>query len=461
MQNVQINGVSYDVKLVVADGYIQGDCEPNNRGCLADSKEVEATGVGKIRVTREDLLPILARSLGASINGASLPTGVTVVSDKEYDLDVTFYNDTPVIKPKVNMDMAPQLAGGWVHQVGEQNVIIKNAIMLATRFYDGFKANADKVSKVTFTAGTDVFRDKLTEVKTKLNKGDLKNNIRIFRDSESRILCVPDAETEFCKSSGFLAGGSNDAQTMLRNGTIDAKSMADFQGSGYKGTFLGLPVNLYSEDKLIYADKCLGFPEGTIEKTFIAYVANSAGNLYGYEDGGVKLKDLNLGNGLIIEPDYRFGAAVISPKANSWLCPNNYVNPYDFYGLSGVAALNVKPCIKPLASRVQLEVVPSETVAATGTTATVYALTKDNMGNTIRTPFTGKLYWYAKATAPADLQAFITDAKDASVTKKGVVNVSSGTATISGSSIAGKFHMIAFDPVDGTMSEIASSVAIA
>ena len=134
--DLKINGISYDQKLVLQKGYIQGDCEPGNRGCLSSGKEVNAIGVGTIRVARENLLPLVARGLGATTNGGVFSEATIIVSNTEYDLDVMFVNDTPVIKPEISLQMAPELAGGWVEQIGGQNAIYKNAAMLAARFYD-------------------------------------------------------------------------------------------------------------------------------------------------------------------------------------------------------------------------------------------------------------------------------------------------------------------------------------
>ena len=400
--DLKINGISYDQKLVLQKGYIQGDCEPGNRGCLSSGKEVNAIGVGTIRVARENLLPLVARGLGATTNGGVFSEATIIVSNSEYDLDVMFVNDTPVIKPEISLQMAPELAGGWVEQIGGQNAIYKNSAMLAARFYDGFHKHASDVNKTTYNSGSDKFRDKLLAAKVKLNKGDLAHQIRVFPENMSRILVTPDAEADFMGADGVILGGSNYAQDMFANGTLNADAVRNYEGDGYFGKFSGLPANIYSEDKVLYADECLGFPHGTIESVVLCCFANALGNLYGFEDAGLRINEYNLGPGIIMIPRYRFGAAVIAPKANSWVVKNGYVNPYDLFDISAVkSALGATfaPKVIPAGSRKQDITGVITSPAATG--ASVAVTYKKYSDKTVQTlNFTGHVVWYATTTVP-------------------------------------------------------------
>ena len=458
--DLKINGISYDTKLVLQKGYIQGDCEPGNKGCLSSGKEVNAIGVGKIRIAREDLLPLVARELGNANNGNVFSNAIVIVSDTEYDLDVMFVNDTPVIKPEISLQMAPELAGGYVEQLGGQNAIYKNAAMLSARVLDGFYTNDGKVTKIDYTPGTDVFRDKLMLAKVALNKGDLEHQVRAFPQDMTRLLVTPDAEADLLSTGGVILGGSNDAQKMYANGVLDVEAVKNYLGDGYIGKYAGVPANVYTEDKVTYADECLGFPKGTIENTVLCYFANALRNLFRLEDAGLQIKDYNLGPGIIMIPRYRFGAAVTAPKANAWVKKSGVKNPYDFFKEAKIASAVTsafKPKVIPAGSRKREIEVKFTSPAATGASVAVThkRLTKDGI-ETVN--FDGFVAWYASATAPTTLSEFIAGFHGAS--KSGVATVANGAATISGSGISGTYYGIAFDSV-GTMSEIFASAAIA
>jgi len=116
----QVNGTSVDIRITekVLETYLQGDSERDNKGVYSSYTKEEA--VSQIRVPKPDLLPILPRRLGASVNGGSFSGSALQVTNSEYLLEVLDVVDTNIDVPFNNLSLVPQLKiDDWSKQIGK------------------------------------------------------------------------------------------------------------------------------------------------------------------------------------------------------------------------------------------------------------------------------------------------------------------------------------------------------
>lgn len=453
-----LNDVSIDIAAKAIENYMQGDCEPGDRGVNSTLTTDKAANNGRIRIYKVGVLPVIPRTMGATFNGGRFSNDIIYANNDEFELDVLSVNDTAIVIPEIQAEMceSAELRARYAGQIGKTNVKIKNGVCMAAKVYHSFVKDASHKTAITYTVGTDNMKDKVDDALAELLKGDLDNGVDIFPEETDRIIFTPNASSYFKKTGTFVVGGSNFAQEMVARGVISPEAARDMLGSGYVGEYSNIPCNMIDNAKLAAADGFLGLLKGTLSNFVLAVVSSAYANYYGMNDRGVEIGVPEKGRGTILKPLYRFGANTFFTKGNAWITKYGAHDPFSVYGVGsdaiGAVATatasafnNTHWAPKLIAPGSRAEIKASVTnQAATGASVAVTS----NGANLAK----GVVVWYAAATDATTVEEFLTGYAAAS--KKGAVAVSSGSATISGASISGHYNVLAFDE-DGTMGAIA------
>lgn len=451
----QINGTSVDIRITekVLETYLQGDSERDNKGVYSSYTKEEA--VSQIRVPKPDLLPILPRRLGASVNGGSFSGSALQVSNSEYSLEVLDVVDTNIDVPYNNLSLVPQLKmDDWSSQIGKGVYLVKNGMCLATKFFQSFYNDFAHINVVTYTAGqTDGIRPCFDEAEDALNAGDPDNGIDIFPEDTRRILYINGITKLIRQTGAFIVGGSNFAQDMLKTGAFSAGDVKNTMEDGYHGTYGAVDMNLLSPMKIRIAEEYLGFPYGTLAASgFLAVESSGYANQFALADNGVKTIPAPQGQGTRLQPNYRMGAGTFFTKGNVFIMQANYVNPFGIFGI-----ISKTPTIIGKGSRLANLALTATATASTGKIVCAPTYTSyQQAGNpqTVVASVAGFAYFQSDS-AVTTLPAFITGYTNATV--KGL----STSATISGLTLtSGKHANIIAYTEQGQISAI-YSVAVA
>lgn len=447
----QVNGTSVDIRITekVLETYLQGDSERDNKGVYSSYTKEEA--VSQIRVPKPDLLPILPRRLGASVNGGSFSGSALQVTNSEYLLEVLDVVDTNIDVPFNNLSLVPQLKiDDWSKQIGKGVYLVKNGMCLATKFFQSFYNDSANANVVTYTAGqADGIRPCFDEAEDDLNAGDPANGIDIFPEDTRRILYINGITKLIRQTGAFIVGGSNFAQEMLKTGAFSEGDVKNTMEDGYHGTYGAVDMNLLSPMKIRIAEEYLGFPYGTLAASgFMAVESSGYANQFALADNGVKTIPAPQGQGTRLQPNYRMGAATFFTKGNVFIMQANYVNPFGIFGI-----ISKTPTIIGKGSRLADLALTATATASTGKivcapTYTSYA----QAGNpqTVSAAVAGFAYFQSDS-AVTSLPAFVTGYTAASV--KGL----STSATISGLTLtAGKYANVIAYTAQGQISAVYS-----
>lgn len=362
-----INGMSADVVITakVLDNFVQGDCEKDNRGVYGgyEAGELQAQ---EIRILKPTFLPILTRTLGATVNGNPYASGIVYISNDEFRLRVVDVYDTPIEVPYNNLAMAPQLKiDDWSKQIGLAVAVIKNGLCLATKFFRSFYTDFANANVHTFDKSSGKIVDSFALCNDDMDIGDAARGIDSFPEDGRRFLIASGVLSYLLKNGSFIVGGSNYAQDMLSLGAVSPSVTPNALMDGYKGLAFNTPVNLISDMKVRYADECLGFPDGTLKSCgFLAVESSALANQFGLVDNGVVSSPSPRGQGTLLKPNHRVGASTFFTKGNSWIMDSAYVNPFYVYDTIFSAAYT--PAIISRASRAAIGLTAVVTSPATG-----------------------------------------------------------------------------------------------
>lgn len=453
---LKINGVSTDVRMTqrVLLNYLQGDSERDGKGVYSGYSAEEVKG-SHIRIPKPDLLPILPRHLGSSLNGGHYSGSVITITNEEYDLEILDVYDTVINVPYVALDMVPELKeSDWSAQIGKALFIMKNGLCLANKFYQSFYGDKANASVIEFdeskaTEALTNFRACLDDAEDALNEGDIANGIDIFPEDTRRITYA-NGITKYIRATGsFVVGGSNFAQDLLKSGSFSVGDTKNVLEDGYHGTYGNVEMNLLSNMKLALADSYLGFPEGTIKNSGFCAVESSAyANVFALSDNGIVAGEFPWGRGKLLKPLYRMGATTIFTKGNVFVMKKDYVNPFGVFTILGGTPKIIAKGSRPL----DLKAVISA-VSTSGASAKATKTSLDATGAQSTVDATVSKYAYVQSDTAIDNISDFVKAYNSGSTK--------GTATsgtISATFVKGKYVAVVALGDENTVSAIACSV---
>lgn len=333
-----LNGVMAGSKLAPAilKNVYQGIVEPNGKG-TTDQFTTAPDIIKNARIYVTRILPTYhdIREQGASKDG-----GVYSNHDPNYAeseqvyVDCLDIDDELIKIPGITQDRIPVdlLAAKTEDWLGGFNTII-NGVTIAKKFAKTFiaDANGEAINKTSFALATDSWLNAFQDAHTKLGyEGDLAHGIQSFPDEGLSFLVKGTYRTKLFKNGVLLAGGANYAYDIIKNGALDAQSQVDKLGSGFAGIVDGVETHLCASQPFVYADRYLGFPEGTLNALeFVGYcssdIANSRG--VGMVDNFNVVPETQ-GRGVIVQPFARIGCESWYAKGNSMMVGTNFSNPY-------------------------------------------------------------------------------------------------------------------------------------
>ena len=343
IQGLTLNGLTSQLIFAgeVFENIYQGAIELNEKGCTR--KYSTKTDGSAIQIAQVLPLPIEAREIGASVNGANFPQYTYQPTSRDFLLNLITVIDDMVDIPQVRIDMLPiDVMRANLKNISDKVVLNENAIKIAARLFTAYteKQGGKSIYETSFNSASDKFIDALPAAVVDLDDGDEDYGIAMFPRENSIAVVRTEAQKWLLSSaSGVVSlGGANYGYDIAQKGGVDHEASPRRLNDGYIGDFAGVPVHVAASMTWSLAEKYLGFPKGTFSGV-LGYVANAKGNFFGMA-GNEQLKTIDSpsGVGIRLQPLYRMGAANPIAKSNSYIVKSGFVNPY---GLQSVFSSGV------------------------------------------------------------------------------------------------------------------------
>lgn len=301
------------------------------------------TDAAEIQVLRQKPLANDARELGADENGAWFNSQDAQYSSTEaYGIQIVQTIDRTIIIPTNAQDMVNiDLAEGETKNLGglvRRNI---NAMTIAAQVaknfnnvagYDKKNANAsaesiDAVANNWITKGADdKWVDLIIDALAKLDDGNADQGIDAYPDDQRAIIIRPSIKAEVLKGMTGLYGGTA-VFDVLKKGGLDTDTKPAIATDGYVGTIGNTPVYCLAAQGWKETEKYLGLPNGALDN-LAAIVCSAVGTGRALAFNSViKIVDARGGQGLELQPKYRFGAECWDALSVVPIFSATYVNP--------------------------------------------------------------------------------------------------------------------------------------
>lgn len=287
-------------------------------------KYSEDTNASEIQVLRLKPQAIDAREIGASVNGGFWNSENAVQSSTEaYGVQILQTIDKNIDIPTNEMDMVnvDLLAGETKNLAGIVNRNINAmtiAAMIAKNFnnvagYDRKNANASATAITAVTSNwvtkssTNTYTDLIIEAAAHLDNGNEAEGIDAYPENNRCVIIRPTIKAEVLKAMTGLYGGTA-VFDVLKKAGLDADSRSEVSTTGYVGELAGMPVYVASGVVWSLVEKYLGLAANALAN-LAGIVCSSVGTGRALAfNSKVKVIDAQTGQGLRIQPKYRFGA---------------------------------------------------------------------------------------------------------------------------------------------------------
>lgn len=296
----------------------------------------EDTDASEIQVLRLKPQAINAREIGSDKNGGFFFDGDAATSATEaYPIRIIQSIDQPIDIPTNAQDMVSidLLEGETRNLAGIVNRNINAmtiAAMIAKNFNNiagvdrkmgdsaGVKINYGGVENakmpsnwVTVTASsgkpTGKYSDAIIEAAAKLDEGNADEGIDAYPDDQRCVIIRPSVKAELMKQMTLLNGGTA-VFDVLKKGGVDTESTPKIATTGYIGEFYNMPVYVASNVVWNLVEAYLGMTAGTLANlSAIVCSAVGTGRALAF-NSAIKQVDTQKGQGIRIQPKYRFGA---------------------------------------------------------------------------------------------------------------------------------------------------------
>lgn len=287
------------------------------------------TMAAQIQVIRVKPDGVEARQLGADNNGgwfnsenAGTPTteayGINIIDVIDNCRDIPTNQ-----QDMMNVDLA---AAELTNLAGKVSRNI-NAITIAAQLAKNFNDIADGAATNWVTVSGENYLDAIIEAGAKLDEGNPAQGIDAYPDDQRALFIRPSAKAALLKSGQLIIGGSNYAQDIIRNGGLDVETNPAVATTGYLGTINNIPV--YSAAPIVWAtaEKYLGLAPGALDDVYmLAVSAIGTGRALAFNEA-IKTIPSPAGQGIRIQPKYRFGAECWDYKSVVPIVDGGFGNP--------------------------------------------------------------------------------------------------------------------------------------
>lgn len=296
------------------------------------STDTDAAELQIIRVLPNDGQ---ARLVGSDINGAYFNSdaarqpataayGIRILNTIDYNIDIPTN-----MQDMVNVDMAEAELENLSGKVS-RNV---NAMTLAAQLAKNFNARAESgsvfnnwvtVNKTTPVAG--MWKDAIIDAGSSLDNGNLAQGIETYPEDQRAVFIRPMAKAELIKTGNIIIGGSNYAQTILRNGGLDEGTRPD-NITGYLGEVDNMPVYMASPAIWSLMEAYLGLAPKALDKVYgVAVSAIGTGRALAF-NSVMKTIDSPDGQGIRLQPKYRMGVECWDEYSVVPIVDTTFTNP--------------------------------------------------------------------------------------------------------------------------------------
>ena len=304
----------------------------------------EDTDASEIQVLRVKPVENDAREIGATNNGGWWNDEDAATSATEaYGIQILQTIDRNIDIPTNSQDMVQvDLLEANVKNLGglvSRNInAMSLAAMLAKNFnnvagFDKKNSNAaaveldDAVTSnwVTLASGGS-YTDCIIDAAAHLDDGNEDQGIDSYPDDQRAVFIRPNIKAQVLKNMTGLYGGTA-VFDVLRKAGIDTESRPKVATTGYVGELANMPVYVLSGVGWSLIEKYLGMTAGALANLAgIVCSGVGTGRALAF-NSKLKIIDAQTGQGLRIQPKYRFGAECWDPLSVVPIFSQTFTNP--------------------------------------------------------------------------------------------------------------------------------------
>lgn len=292
------------------------------------------TDAFEIRVVRENALTQEARNFGATVNGGFFnATDQEEPTSTEYGLRLTYVIDQNIDIASNMMEMFPlDVVGAVTRRLGQ--LVAKNinastmAEQIAKSLVYSYGLADDDWHEVTL--GTTNLLQSVLNASAQLDNGDTDNGVDIFPEDQRVLVWRPTVRPYLMSSGGVILGGSNFAQQMIATGKLDPVTKAPRENmGGYFGDIDNVPNHIASNPIWTLAESYLGLTAGALDGVYGMMVSGIGTARALAFNNTVKTIDSPRGQGMRLQPKYRWGVETWFPKSVRLFVVTGFTNPAD------------------------------------------------------------------------------------------------------------------------------------
>ena len=314
--------------------YVQAVIHQNGYGVT--EKFSTDTDAFEIRVVRENPLTQNARSLGATLNGGYFNSGTyEQPTSTEYGIRLTFEIDNNIDIPANMQDMFPlDVVGATTRNLGQLVSKNVNASTLATQVASNLNYNAEVQDAsgtptwVEVTLGTTNLYEAFMSASVALDDGDVANGVDYFDVDQRMSLWRPTVRQYLLREGIIVLGGSNFGQVMIANGKVDPSTGKPRENlGGYFGDIDRTPQHIATSAIWTLAELYLGLTAGGLDDVYgMSCASIGTGRALAF-NSTIKVIDSPVGQGMRIQPKYRWGLETWFPKSVVLFVATGFANP--------------------------------------------------------------------------------------------------------------------------------------
>lgn len=354
------------------------------------------TDAAEIQVIRVRPNASEARELGADVNGAWFNAdSATTPTTEAYSIPIIDIVDNPIDIPTSAQDMIRvDLASAELANLSGKVNRNVNGITFAAYLEANFNAVAQGAitsNWVTLDASNPDYLGAITDAGAALDNGNPAQGIDAYPDKFRAIYIRPKAKAALMKSGQLLVGGSNYAQDIVRRGGVDANTDPEVATTGYLGEINGMPVYAASQSIWTCAERYLGLTSGALDGVMMIVVSGiSTGRALAFNEA-IKMVPAYGGQGIRIQPKYRFGAKCWDALSVVPVVTSTFANPATVSAPLTVKAPGSRLYVAPVSASLPGGLVDANAVVTLSTPtagATIYYTTNGDKPTSASTAYT-------------------------------------------------------------------------
>lgn len=301
----------------------------------------EDTDAAEIQVLRQKVTQNDARELGSGKNGAWFNSEEAAVSSTNaYGISILQTIDRNVDIPTNAQDMVQiDLLEGEIRNLS--GLVARNinamslAAMLAKNFnmvagFDKRNGNTEAKSitkaKKNWITKSSSYTDAIIDASTMLDDGNPDEDIDAYPDDQRAVYIRPTIKGEILKNMTGLYGGTA-VFDILKKGGLDAGERPKISTTGYVGEISNMPVYVASGVVWKLIESYLGLSAGALDNLSAVVVSGvGTGRALAF-NSKIKVVDAQNGQGLRLQPKYRFGAECWDPLSVVPIFAEEFTNP--------------------------------------------------------------------------------------------------------------------------------------